>query len=351
MTTNLDEQPEAVPPEASPPQGGATVPASGGLWLRHGHHLESALLPIAWVLVIIGFGLHNPSTFLTWANFANIFGTNAVLFVLAMALLVPLTNGDLDLSVAEIAGVVSMVIAWLNVDHHVAIVPAILIGVALGTLLGAINGAIVTRFNVNPFIITLATGTVMLGVSQWITNEQTIAGVSPKLTEWTFGRHIFSIPIEFYFGLVIMLIMWYVLTFTSFGQRSLFVGQSREVARLSGFKVGAVRFWGFVIAGFIAAIAGVLNVGTQGSATPGSTSPLLLSCYAGAFLGLTTIQPGRFNALGAGVSIFFLATVSTGIELLGAQGYVEQIFNGVVLVVAVVFSQVIRARRAASATT
>ncbi len=351
MTTNLDEQSETVPPEASQPQGGATVSSRGGFLAKRGHLLESALLPVAWVLVIIGFGLHSPSTFLTWANFANIFGTNAVLFVLVMALLVPLTNGDLDMSVAENAGFVSMLIAWLNVTHHWGIIPAIIAGILFGTVFGAINGAIVTRFTVNPFIITLATGTVLLGCSQWITNEQTIAGVSPKLTEWTFGRHIFSIPIEFYFGFVIMLIMWYVLTFTPFGQRSLFVGQSREVARLSGFKVSSVRFRGFVIAGFIAAIAGVLNVGTQGSATPGSTSPLLLSCYAGAFLGLTTIQPGRFNALGAGVSVFFLATVSTGIELLGAQAYVEQIFNGAVLVIAVVFSQVIRTRRAASATT
>jgi ribose transport system permease protein len=351
MTTNLDEQSETVPPEGPKPQGGATVSARAGFFARRGHLFESMLLPIAWVLVIIGFGLHSPSTFLTWSNFANIFGSNAVEFVLVMALLVPLTNGDLDLSVASISGFVSVVIAWLNVDHHVAIVPAIVIGVIVGTLCGVINGSIVVRFDVNPFIITLATGTVLDGISNWIPNEQTIAGVSPKLTEWTFSRHIFNIPIEFYFGLVIMLIMWYVLTFTPFGQRSLFVGQSREVARLSGFKVGAVRFWGFAIAGFIAAISGVLNVGSQGSATPGGTDPYLLFCYAAAFLGLTTIQPGRFNAIGAGVSVFFLATGVAGLQLLGAQAYVESIFYGVVLVIAVVFSRVIAARRAASATT
>ena len=181
MTTNLDEQSETVPPEAPQPQGGANVPARGGFLANRGHLVESMLLPVAWVLVIIGFGLHSPSTFLTWSNFANIFGSNAVLFVLVMALLVPLTNGDLDMSVAEIAGFVSMLIAWLNVNHHFAIIPAILIGVAFGTAYGAINGLIVTRFNVNPFIITLATGTVLLGCSQWITNEQTIAGTSAKL--------------------------------------------------------------------------------------------------------------------------------------------------------------------------
>jgi ribose transport system permease protein len=316
-----------------------------GARLRSGRTAESVLLPIAWVLVIAGFGLHSPDTFLRWSNFSNIFGTNAVLFVLVMAPLVPLTNGDLDLSVAEISGFVSVLIAWLNVDHHLAIVPAMLIGVSVGSAWGALNGAIVVYFDVDPFIITLATGTVLDGLSQLIPNEETISGVSAKLTEWTFSKHLLSIPLEFWYGVVIMLIMWYVLTYTPFGQRSLFIGQSRDVARLSGFRVGRVRLAGFVISGLIASLSGILSVGTQGSATPGQTSTLLLSCYAAAFLGLTTIKPGRFNALGAGVAVYFLATGVAGLELLGVQEYVQSLFYGAVLVVAVVLSRVLNKRR------
>jgi ribose transport system permease protein len=199
-------------------------------------------------------------------------------------------------------------------------------------------------FDVNPFIITLATGTVFGGIQEWISNEQTIVGVSTKLSEWTFDREVLGIPIEFYYGIVIMLIMWYVLTFTAFGQRALFVGQSREVARLSGFRVGSMRIWGFVIAGFIAAISGVLFVGTTGSASAGTGANLLLPAYAAAFLGLTTIQPGRFNALGSGISVYFLATGVAGLELLGAQDYVQSLFYGVVLVIAVVLSRLVNRR-------
>jgi ribose transport system permease protein len=315
---------------------------------NRGRLIESIVLPLAWVLVIVGFGIDSPHTFLTWGNFSSIFGINTPLFVLAMALLVPLTNGDLDLSVAENAGLVSMLIAWLNYDHHIALVPCLVIGIVAGTLMGVLNGSIIVRYDVNPFIITLATGTVFDGIAAWLSNEQTVS-VSPSLGNWTFGKHFLNIPIEFYFGLVVMLIMWYVLTFTPFGQRSLFVGQSREVARLSGFRVRSIRFWGFVIAGFVAGIAGVLNLGTQGSATSGASSNLLLSAYAAAFLGLTTIQPGRFNAIGAGVSVFFLATGVAGLELLGAQNYVQELFYGVVLVIAVVFSRVVNRKRAAAA--
>lgn len=307
------------------------------------------MLPLAWAAVIVGFGIARPDTFLQWSNFTSIFGTNSVQFVLVMALLLPLTNGDLDMSVAENAGLVAILVAWLNVNHHWGIVPAIILGIVVGTSCGAINGLIVTRFDVNPFIITLATGTVMDGVSQWLPNQLTISGISTKLGEWTFSRHILSIPIEFWYGIVIMLIMWYVLTFTPFGQRALFVGQSREVARLSGFRVNSTRFWGFVLAGLIASIAGVLNDGTLGSATPGGTASMLLGVFAAAFLGLTTIQPGRFNAVGAGISIFFLATGVNGMNLLGASSYVQSLFDGVVLVIAVVASRVINRRRALAA--
>lgn len=221
----------------------------------------------------------------------------------------------------------------------------ILIGLAVGLVCGLVNGTIIVRFDVNPFIITLATGTVFAGIQEWLSKEQTIVSVSTKPSEWTYTKELLRIPIEFYYGIGIMLIMWYFLTFTPFGQRALFVGQSREVARLSGFRVNRTRFRGFVIAGFIAAIFGFLFVGTTGSASPGTGVNLLLPAYAGAFLGLTTIQPGRFNAIGAGISVYFLATGIAGLELLGAQDYVQSLFYGISLVVAVVLSRLVAHRR------
>ena len=307
------------------------------------------MLPLAFALVIVGFGIARPGTFLQWSNFTSIFGLNSVQLVLVMALLIPLTNGDLDLSVAELSGLVSVLVGWLNVNHGWAIVPAILVGLAIGIAGGLITGWIIVRFDVNPFIITLAMGSVYDGIAFWLPNQQTVPGISPQLTNWTQLHHLLGIPIDFWYGIVIMLIMFYVLTFTPFGQRALFVGQSREVARLSGFKVSSTRFWGFVVAGFIAAISGVINDGVLSSATPQNEGALLLSVYAAAFLGLTTIQPGRFNAIGAGISVFFLAVVVNGMNLLGAQTYVQSLFYGVILVVAVVTSRVINKRRAAAA--
>ncbi len=345
MTTNVDESAETTPPVTPGPRTASRVGLSRVLNARL---FEASMLPIAFVLVIAGFGIARPDTFLQWSNFTTIFGLNSVELVLVMALLLPMTNGDLDMSVAETSGLASILVAWLNVNQGWALVPSVLVAIAVGVLIGVINGTIIVKFDVNPFIITLATGSVIDGIAFWLPNQQTIPGISPKLADWTVLHHLLGIPLDFWYGIVIMLIMFYVLTFTPFGQRSLFVGQSREVARLSGFKVGTTRFWAFTIAGLIAAISGVINDGVLGAATPGP-GPLLLAVYAAAFLGMTTIQPGRFNAIGAGISVFFLAVAVNGASLLGAQTYVQSLLYGVVLVIAVVGSRTINRRRAASA--
>ncbi|MGH3048558.1 MAG: ABC transporter permease [Gaiellaceae bacterium] len=346
MTTNVDKP--AAPSAPSSP-GGESGRRSGLSRVFNTRMLEASLLPIAFVVVIAGFGIARPGTFFQWSNFTSIFGLNAPTFVLVMALLIPLTNGDLDLSVAELFGMTSVLVGWLNVNQHWAIVPAIVVALIVGALAGAITGFLIVRFDTNPLIITLAMGSVYDGIAFWLPNQLSIPGISPKLSDWTFSRHLLSIPLDFWYGIALMLIMFYVLTFTPFGQRSLFVGQSREVARLSGFRVGSTRFWAFVVGGLIAAIGGVLSDGVYGTATPNNQGGLLLSVYAAAFLGMTTIQPGRFNAVGAGVSVFFLAVAVNGMNLLGAQSYVQSLFYGVFLVVAVVGSRIINRRRAASA--
>jgi ribose transport system permease protein len=346
MTSNVDTPTEST---ATPSSPGGSGPKSGLARVFNARIAEASLLPFAFVVVIAIFGIARPDTFFQWSNFTSIFGLNAPTLVLVMGLLIPLTNGDLDLSLAELYGMIAVLVAWLNVNEHWAIVPAIIVGIIVGTIGGAITGGLIVRFNVNPLIITLAMGSVYDGIALWLPNQQSVPGISPHLADWTFTTHLLGIPLDFWYGIGIMLVMFYVLTFTPFGQRSLFIGQSREVARLSGFKVNRTRFWAFVVGGFIAAIGGILIDGVLTTATPQNQGPELLSIYAAAFLGMTTIQPGRFNALGAGISVFFLAVAVNGMNLLGAQTYVQQLFYGVILVVAVVTSRVINQRRAASA--
>lgn len=306
---------------------------------------ERAALPAAWIALIVVYGVLAPGIFLTWANVANILGSQAVLFVLAIAALMPSLTGDFDLSLGGIMGLTAMVAGVLNTKHGVGIVWACVIGVVVAVVAGYLNGLFVVRYDTNPLIVTLGTGTVFTGLIYYLSGSNTIVGIDQSLSKWTFTTKLAGIPIEFFYGLVIMLIVWYVAALTPLGLRALFVGQSRDVARLSGIRVSRIRWGGFVLGGLIAGIAGVLFLGTTGSADPTASAPYLLPAYAAVFLGATSIKPGRFNALGTGVAVYFLATGVNGLQILGADNYVQQLFYGAALVIAVVLSRQLGRRR------
>jgi ribose transport system permease protein len=305
---------------------------------------ERLALPVAWLVLIVIYGALRPDTFLTWQNVSNIIASQVVLLVLAFAALMPSFVGDFDLSLGGILGLTAMVAGVLNIQQEMNIWLACAIGVAVAVVAGALNGLFVVHFDTDPLIITLGMGTVFTGAIFYLSGSNTIVGIDRALSEATFSTKFLGLPLQFYYALVILLIVWYVSSFTPLGLRALFVGQSRDVAKLSGIRVTRLRWGGFILGGFIAGIAGVLLLGTTGSADPTASGGFLLPAYAAVFLGATSIKPGRFNAIGTAIAVFFLATGVNGLQLLGAQNYVQQLFYGAALVIAVVLSRQLRRR-------
>jgi ribose transport system permease protein len=337
-----DVQPKTEPEQDD--EGAARRRRRAQIELSPGRLLERFGLVIAWVVVIVVFGALRPDTFLTSANFSTIFGSQAVLLVLALGLLVPLTTGDYDLSIAGVLSLSAMVLAVLNVNQGWPIGAAILVALAAGATVGAINGLFVIVFGVDSFIVTLGTGTVMQGIVLWISNSNTISGVSQVLVDAVFGRAVLGIPLAFYYGLALCVLLWYVFEYTALGRRLLFVGRGRAVSRLSGLNVSRLRWGALIVGALISAAAGVIYAGTTGGADPTSGGSFLLPAFAAAFLGATTIIPGRFNPWGTLVAVYFLVTGITGLTILGAQSYVQQLFYGGALVFAVALSQITRRR-------
>jgi ribose transport system permease protein len=269
--------------------------------------------------------------------------------VLTLALLVPLTAGDYDLSVAATMGVSGMTLAILNVNHGWSIGTAIAAAIGVGVVIGVINGGVVVLLGIDSLIATLGTSTFISGVILWISNSQTISGISFDLIDYVVVKQVLGIPLAFYYGIALGLVMFYVFEFMPVGRRLLFVGRGRSVARLSGIHVMRLRWSAFVVSGMISAFAGVLYVGTLGSADPTSSLSFLLPAFAAAFLGATTIMPGRFNPIGSIAAVYFLVTGITGLQLLGVQTFVQQLFYGGALVLAVALSQLARRRDAVGA--
>jgi ribose transport system permease protein len=308
---------------------------------------ERIALPVAWAALCIAFSIAKPDTFPTTDNFfLNIFGSQSVQVVLTLALLLPLTAGDYDLTIAANLTLSAMVVAVLNVNHGWPIGLAILVALAVGAFVGFVNGGLIVLLGIDSLIATLGTSTVLAGVVLWISDSQTIGGISEGLINNVVVNKFLGIPYEFYYALGLCIALWYLLEFTPVGRRLLFVGRGRSVARLSGLRVGRLRWGAMVASGFIAAGAGVLYAGTTGSADPTSGLNLLLPAFAAAFLGATTIQPGRFNPFGAVVAVYFLVTGITGLQLLGVESFVQQLFYGGALVLAVALSQLARRRQA-----
>ena len=312
---------------------------------RFNRTLERVALIIVWALLIAAFGAVMPQSFLSWGNFSIMFASYAPAALLALAIIVPLTAGDYDLSVGATMTLSSSVIGVLNVWHGMPIGWVLLVVIAIGVVIGLVHGLFIIFFRVPSLVVTLGTTSLMSGIVQWITNSSTIGGIDNTLIDAVVGVSFLGVPLAFYYALLGAVAMWYVFDYTPVGRKLLFVGRGREVARLNGIAVDLVRLGALIASAVLASIAGIVYAGVLGSADPYSGLNYLLPAFAAAFLGATTIMPGRFNSWGVLVAVLFLVTGITGLQQLGARPFVQNLFYGAALIVAVVLSFAVRSRR------
>lgn len=292
-----------------------------------------------WVVLIAVFGAIRPGTFLQWDTVSLVLGSQSVLVILALALMVPLAAGDFDLSVAAVMTFSAMLFALATVVHGIGLAAAIVLVLLVGLVIGLINALFIVYFGINSLIITLGTGTFISGLVLWVSGSQTISGISPALIQFLIIDRILGIPVAFYCGLLLCLLLAYAFSRTLLGLRILFVGRNRGVARLSGIPVAKLRVGCLIASAIGASLAGIVYAGTNGAADPSSGLSFLLPAFAAVFLGSTTLVPGRFNAFGTFVSVYFLMTGITGLTMLGVETFVQNLFYGGALVLAVTLSQ------------
>jgi ribose transport system permease protein len=288
------------------------------------------------MLILIGiFSLTNSSTFPTVSNFQIIAGSNSITLVLALASLPPLIGGDFDLSVGYTLEIGSVVMAWLTYRFGVNIWLAIFLTLAVGAFIGMVNGLLVTKVGVSSFIATIGVGSVLSGISLQITNGAVIINGLPQSLLNFAQTNSAGIPNVTWVAAGVVIVFWLVFEHTPYGRRLLAIGLSRRSTELLGMRVGAMRASAFVIAGVMSAFAGILQLGRVGSASSGIGPDFLLPAVAAAFLGATTIKIGRFNVLGTVVAVILVAVGVSGLELNGIASWVQPIYDGGVLVIAV----------------
>jgi ribose transport system permease protein len=299
----------------------------------------------AWLAVAIVFSILEPDSFFTVASFSTIFGSQAVLLILSLALLIPLTVGEFDLSVTGSMSMANILIGFLNIKHGWPIGAAVAVALSWGLLIGVINVVFVMLFRVDSIVVTLGSGTLWTGVAYGL-QPSNLAGVTDVLVNVT-RTNLLGLPLAFWYGLGLTVVAWYVYSYTPLGRYLYFVGTNRQVSRLTGIPVSSIRTGSLLVSAVVSALAGVVLAGTLDASSPSISMSYLLPAFAAVFLGATAITPGRFNPWGTFIAVYFLITGITGLEYFGLSGWIENVFYGASLVLAVALSRLAARHREA----
>src|SRR3954452_6314805 len=328
-------QPEATADSASagsperPARGARLSPKALGSALVNRY----ATVLLLGVLIVV-FGVATDK-FLTTQNWQNLLVTQAVVACVALAAILPLVAGEFDLSLGYLLGVLAMLGAYLAKHGGDASI-VILAMLAGGLFIGLVDGVLTVYFKISSFIATLGVGILLSGVTLGLSGGQVLfSGIPQALTNLGKGSFL-GVGTTVWLALVLALILLYVLEHTPFGRRLYAVGGSERVAFLAGVRTGLVKLAAFGAAGLLVGIGAIFALGQSGAANPGFGPDLLLPAYAAAFLGVTTYRPGYYNVPGTIVAIILLAVGFNGLNLLGAPFWVQPIFNGAVLLIAVI---------------
>jgi ribose transport system permease protein len=297
-----------------------------------------------WAAMIAVYAAAEPGLFFRVPTFQTIFSSQQPIVFMAMALLCTVCVGEfVDLSVPFVFGFSATILPVLVVTHGWGVWPASIVAAAAAVAVGAVNGVLVVVAGVNTIVVTLGMGTLLEGISLWMSDLNTISGLPAGFGKIAL-QDVGGLPVSFYYGVVLVAGFAYLLAFTPLGRHMRFVGASREVSRLSGVRVSRIRFGSFVAAGAMSGVGAVIAVAALGGYNSTTSESYQLPIFAAVFLGTAVIEPGRFNPIGAFIGIYFLETGILGLQLLGLQTWVSPVFYGGVLVIAVTISTLLRRR-------
>jgi ribose transport system permease protein len=290
-----------------------------------------------WGAIIAIFAVAIPSTFLTSTTWDNIAGTQAITAIVAVGLLGALAAGSFDLSVGSNLGLGAILCSWLTVDHHVNPAVAVIVTIAVGVLIGTVNAGLVVGIGIDSFIVTLGVSSILLAVTELISQDQFIGPLPASLQHFANWRFLGLSGVVWY-ALGIAIVVWIVLEHTAAGRRTAATGANVEAARLSGVSTTRHRVVTLIVSGTLASLAGALVAAKTGEVSSTIGAPYLLPSFSACFLGTTQLKPGRFNVWGTILALLLLGTGIVGLQLAGGQLWISDMFTGAALVVAVAFA-------------
>lgn len=292
-------------------------------------------LVILMVGLIILFSILLPNTFPTKLNLRAIVSDKSIIAILSLAAMIPMVAGRIDLTVGY--GIVLWHILAISLQtlYGFPWPIAVLVVLALGAVTGVLNGILVEVAKIDAFIATLGTGTVLYALALWHTGGRQVVGQLPDGFYALNGTFVLGLPITGFYVLTITVILWLILEYTPIGRYLYAIGANPKAAALNGIPTRKFVMGAFIASGTMTALAGVLLASKLRIGQASVGLEFLLPALVGAFLGSTTIKPGRVNVWGTIVGVVILAVGISGIQQFGGSFWVEPMFNGMTLLIAI----------------
>ena len=291
------------------------------------------------VILMVGliglFSVLLPQTFPTLLNLRSILSDKAIIALLSLAAMIPMVAGRIDLTVGY--GIVLWHILAISLQTMFGLPWPLAVAVVLilGIVVGALNGLLVEVARIDSFIATLGTGTILYSIALWHTGGRQMVGQLPDAFYAINGTFVLGLPITAFYLLAITLILWVVLDYTPIGRYLYAIGANQRAAELNGIPTRKFVIGAFVTSGALTALAGVLLASKLRIGQASVGLEFLLPALVGAFLGSTTIKPGRVNVWGTIVGVMILAVGISGIQQFGGSFWVEPLFNRTTLLIAI----------------
>ncbi len=254
-------------------------------------------LIILTILLIALFSIILPDTFPTLLNLRTLIFANAVIALLSLAAMVPMVAGKIDLTVGFGIVLWHILAISLQTIYGIPWPIAAAIVLVLGIFVGFLNGLLVEIAKIDAFIATLGSGTIIYALALWHTGNRQVVGIMSESFYAISSTTLFGLPITGYYVLIIAVILWLALEYTPIGRYLYAIGANPRAAELNGIPTQKFVIGAFITSGFITALAGVI-LASQQRIGQVNNAELLLPALVGAFLGSTTIKPGRVNVWG-----------------------------------------------------
>ncbi len=289
------------------------------------------------LLIIIIFASFIAPSFLSFSNLTNVIRQVSMSAILACGMTFVILTGGIDLSVGSILGFSGALSASvLNTTGSVTL--AIAVGLGVGLLCGMVNGFFITHFDLPPFIVTLATMTLLSGSTLLFTKGAPIA-IKNETYKFIGKGEVLGMPLPIIILIIIYAIAFFVLSYTRFGRNVYSLGGNKEAARLSGINVKLNQAAVYAITGLLCGVAGIILSARLGSAGPEAGKGYELDAIAAVILGGTSLSGGQGFILPTIVGALILGILSNILTLMNVNPFVSGIIKGIVILVAIVIDK------------